>query len=304
MTVDFTEGLPPELQDPYYDTFISWAQQLRDRIAATAVQAVGQALDQVGSALHDKVAAVGGSGVATGGLTGQFLAKASNVSGDFEWISVPPGADGKSAYDLARDQGYGGTLTQWLASLKGDPGNPGSPGSPGGQGLSAYQVAVANGFSGNEAAWLASLVGPAGSPGTTTWAGITDKPTTFTPATHVHSAADLTSGTLSVSRGGTGRAAATSYSIIAGGTSTTGAQTSIASSTAGRVMVSAGAGAYPAFVDLLASHVSDATTVGRNVMKASGIVAAQEAIGIKQDPTGTLDPAGLPDGTIIIRTDG
>ena len=54
-----------------------------------------------------------------------------------------PGADGKSAYQLARDAGYGGTQTQWLASLKGDkgdrgdtglqgiPGTPGSKGDPG-----------------------------------------------------------------------------------------------------------------------------------------------------------------------------
>lgn len=31
------------------------------------------------------------------------------------------GVDGASAYQLARQQGYGGTLTQWLASLKGAP---------------------------------------------------------------------------------------------------------------------------------------------------------------------------------------
>lgn len=32
------------------------------------------------------------------------------------------GADGVSAYQLARQQGYGGTATQWLASLKGADG--------------------------------------------------------------------------------------------------------------------------------------------------------------------------------------
>jgi hypothetical protein len=35
-------------------------------------------------------------------------------------------------------------------------------------------------------------VGSPGSPGTTTWAGITDKPSTFTPTTHAHSPADVT----------------------------------------------------------------------------------------------------------------
>ena len=32
------------------------------------------------------------------------------------------GADGKSAYQIALDNGYEGTVTQWLAQLKGDPG--------------------------------------------------------------------------------------------------------------------------------------------------------------------------------------
>lgn len=33
------------------------------------------------------------------------------------------GSDGKSAYQLAVDNGYSGTITEWLASLKGDSGN-------------------------------------------------------------------------------------------------------------------------------------------------------------------------------------
>ena len=57
------------------------------------------------------------------------------------------GPEGKSAYQVAVDNGYAGTLAQWLASLVGP------------QGKSAYQVAVDNGFSGTEAAWLASLHG-------------------------------------------------------------------------------------------------------------------------------------------------
>ncbi len=45
-----------------------------------------------------------------------------------------PGVDGKSAYQLARDAGYGGTQTQWIASLKGDAGAPGKDGAPGQKG--------------------------------------------------------------------------------------------------------------------------------------------------------------------------
>ena len=50
------------------------------------------------------------------------------------------------------------------------------PYSKGDPGKSAYQVAVDNGFSGTEEEWLASLVGPEGPPGTTDWDGITNKP--------------------------------------------------------------------------------------------------------------------------------
>lgn len=48
------------------------------------------------------------------------------------------------------------------------------------------------------------------------WSTISDKPSTFTPAAHVHSASDITSGTLSISRIPTG----TSYSTVARGNHT------------------------------------------------------------------------------------
>lgn len=38
-----------------------------------------------------------------------------------------PGTDGKSAYQLAVDNGYSGTITEWLANLKGESGNPSAP---------------------------------------------------------------------------------------------------------------------------------------------------------------------------------
>jgi hypothetical protein len=42
--------------------------------------------------------------------------------------------------------------------------------------------------------------GATGAAGTTSWNGLTDKPSTFTPSTHVHAAADITSGTLDSAR--------------------------------------------------------------------------------------------------------
>lgn len=68
------------------------------------------------------------------------------------------GADGKSAYQVAVDNGFIGTAADWLASLVGATGNTGK---------SAYQIAVDNGFVGNETAWLESLTGATGATGQT-----------------------------------------------------------------------------------------------------------------------------------------
>ena len=44
------------------------------------------------------------------------------------------GADGASAYEIAVDNGFVGTESEWLASLKGDKGDQGDPGEPGSPG--------------------------------------------------------------------------------------------------------------------------------------------------------------------------
>lgn len=44
------------------------------------------------------------------------------------------GRDGKSAYEIAKDTGYVGTETQWIASLKGEPGEKGDKGEKGNAG--------------------------------------------------------------------------------------------------------------------------------------------------------------------------
>jgi hypothetical protein len=53
------------------------------------------------------------------------------------------------------------------------------------------------------------------------------------------------SGTLSVNRGGTGRTSHTAYALIAGGTTTTGQQLSLATGSTGQILRSAGASAIP-----------------------------------------------------------
>lgn len=47
------------------------------------------------------------------------------------FIGEVSGANGKSAYQLAVDAGFAGTVQQWLDSLKGEPGEPGESGGGG-----------------------------------------------------------------------------------------------------------------------------------------------------------------------------
>ncbi|WP_201799452.1 hypothetical protein [Sinorhizobium meliloti] len=60
------------------------------------------------------------------------------------------GAPGKSAYQIAVDNGFGGTVEEWLLSLEGE------------DGASAYAIAQAEGFVGSQSDWIESLKGEAG----------------------------------------------------------------------------------------------------------------------------------------------
>ena len=99
------------------------------------------------------------------------------------------GKDGKSAYEIALENGFVGTETEWLESLKGADGKDGIngkdgvDGAPGQDGIdgqngtdgqngvngsdgkSAYEIAVENGFVGTEFEWLVSLKGSDGRDG-------------------------------------------------------------------------------------------------------------------------------------------
>jgi len=84
------------------------------------------------------------------------------------------GADGLSAYEIAVNNGFIGSESDWLLSLKGADGIDGTNGSDGidgidgtngSDGLSAYEIAVDDGYVGDETSWLASLVGADGTDG-------------------------------------------------------------------------------------------------------------------------------------------
>lgn len=73
-----------------------------------------------------------------------------------EWLESLVGEDGKSAYEIAVASGYTGTEEEWLASLVGATGEAGQDGA---DGKSAYDLAVENGYTGTVQEWLASLAG-------------------------------------------------------------------------------------------------------------------------------------------------
>ena len=84
------------------------------------------------------------------------------------------GEKGSSAYQIAVEQGYQGSESDWLSSLKGDKGDKGekgntgakgNPGQDGADGKSAYAIAVEHGYEDSEEKWLLSLKGEKGDTG-------------------------------------------------------------------------------------------------------------------------------------------
>ncbi|WP_312102663.1 ESPR-type extended signal peptide-containing protein, partial [Acinetobacter venetianus] len=60
--------------------------------------------------------------------------KLTSLQSQIDSLPTGAGADGKSAYEIAQDNGFTGNETQWLASLKGDKGDTGATGATGAQG--------------------------------------------------------------------------------------------------------------------------------------------------------------------------
>lgn len=74
------------------------------------------------------------------------------------------GTDGKSAYQIAVEQGYQGSESDWQGD-KGNTGAKGNPGQDGADGKSAYAIAVEHGYEDSEEKWLLSLKGEKGDTG-------------------------------------------------------------------------------------------------------------------------------------------
>lgn len=119
------------------------------------------------------VGPVGPQGIAgQNGLSAFALAVQQGYTGSLtDWLESlkgEQGATGKSAYDLAVEQGFNGTLSAWLEQLKGADGINGINGQDGvnGQdGKSAYEIAIEQGYAGTKAEWIQSLQGKDGRDG-------------------------------------------------------------------------------------------------------------------------------------------
>ena len=95
--------------------------------------------------------------VPANGLSAYEIAKANGyVGSEKEWLLSLKGAEGKSAYELWLSKGNSGTMQDYLDSLKGEKGD---------NGKSAYEVWLTEGNQGSVDDYLASIKGEKGDPG-------------------------------------------------------------------------------------------------------------------------------------------
>ena len=81
--------------------------------------------------------------------------------------NIESGADGKSAYEIAKEFGFEGSEEEWLESLRGPQGEQGPQGPQGERGFSAYQAwkALPQNANGTVEEFIESLRGPMGPQG-------------------------------------------------------------------------------------------------------------------------------------------
>ena len=88
------------------------------------------------------------------GLSAYELAVQDGYQGTLqEWLKSLVGKDGADAYEVAKKAGYTGSREEWLKTLVGATG------------LSAYELAKSEGYEGSLTEWLASLKGKKGDDG-------------------------------------------------------------------------------------------------------------------------------------------
>ncbi len=119
---------------PPYVTVYVW-QRVEDVDYVSFLDSAGDTVTDANSN-EVMVASVNGTGIAyqskhTGEEIDAGIDAANKALKEIQNISLTPGADGKSAYELALENGYEGNETEWLASLHGMDGKDGSDGKDG-----------------------------------------------------------------------------------------------------------------------------------------------------------------------------
>lgn len=155
--------------DKIYTTTVTSRPALpRSRYRTSVAYSGGSSAAQGGSSGSDGKDGVGIASVettgssASGGVNVVTISLTDGTSSKFNVRNGYDGAAGKSAYEVAVDEGFDGTEADWLESLR---GKPGSRGGIGPEGKSAYEIAVKEGFEGDELEWLDSLKGTPGQSG-------------------------------------------------------------------------------------------------------------------------------------------
>jgi hypothetical protein len=112
-----------------------------------------------------------------------------------------------------------------------------------------------------------------------------------------------TGGVLDVAHGGTGRSSLVAYTLLAGGTTTTGPMQQVASTgTTGQVLISNGAGALPTFQDVSASGaIKTITGNSGGALSGSNITFTGDATGLTFAGAGTTQTLG---GTLVVGNGG
>ena len=114
--------------------------------------------------------------------------RAATIAGSTKWVGTKLEVNGKLSPDLKGEKGDKGDTgargAQGQRGPQGDLGPKGDKGDPGKDGTMRFEDLTA--------AQRETLRGKDGAPGTTTWSGLTDKPSAFPPEEHKHTLADIT----------------------------------------------------------------------------------------------------------------
>ncbi|MDO5141252.1 MAG: hypothetical protein Q4D40_07260, partial [Eubacteriales bacterium] len=129
-------------------------EYLKDKSGQIITFAVTALTDEGKESVYSNKITLNTGGSGKDGKSAYELAVEMGYEGSLEeWLKSLIGSDGQSAYKLAVEKGFIGTETEWLESLVG---------AQGASGASAYQVAVQHGYSGTEEQWLNNLNGSDG----------------------------------------------------------------------------------------------------------------------------------------------